>query len=169
MKSPYACLLAIAFTSVPAVAADAVFTGLEDAYLTVLTDSISVRRTPTNQYAVAIGRSRAPDYWFIPLPETMWTKLAGRLKAKGVDPSQFVSLADIGWNDEDRQRFLIHKPTGKDAWIYFIDSVVWHGDTRLRVSQRVYHGGLESYGCTVVLEKKDGKWVIVERTDRWIS
>ncbi len=80
-----------------------------------------------------------------------------------------MSLADIGWNDEDRQRFLIHKPTGKDAWIYLISRVEWHGGTRLRVSRRVYHGGLESYGCTVVLEKKDDKWVIVARSDRWIS
>jgi hypothetical protein len=170
MKSACACLAAIAFTAPPlfaAESAESIFADIEEVYLTVLADGVSAGKASERVYAVAIGRSDHDDNPYIPLPEAMWGKLAARLKAKGVDVSEFVPLADIGWT-EDRRR-LTHRPSGKQAWVYSIKSVTWHGGTQLRVSQSVFHGGLEAYGCTLILEKKAGKWVIVQRTDSWIS
>jgi hypothetical protein len=171
MKRACACLVAIAFTAARSFAAESIFADLEDVYLTVLTDSVSVANAPEGVYAVAIGRSERSqnrdDNPYIPLPEAMWAKLAARLKAKGVDVSKFVPLADIGW--KENQRRLTHRPSGKEAWVYSISSVTWHGGTQLRVSQDAFHGGLAAYGCTLILEKKGSRWVIVERTGSWIS
>jgi hypothetical protein len=150
-------------------AGDTVFAELEEIYVTVLADSISADHAPDRVYAVAMGRTGMSDVKYIPMPDALWTKLAARLKAKGIDPSQFVSLTEIGWKDGNKLKGLVHKPTGKRAWVYSISGITWHGDNRLHVAQDVYHGGEAAGGCTVVLEKKEGKWVIVERTDSWIS
>ncbi len=169
MNTQCVTVAVIVLTSAPSLAEDSVFAELEEVYLTVLADSVSVDGASNRAYAIAMRRYRRGfGTKYTPLPEAMWAKLAARLKAKGIDVSQFVSPTDIGWKDGNR-RSLIHKPTGKDAWVYSISDVAWHGGTQLIVSQSVFHGGLEAYGCTVTLEKKDGKWVIVERTDRWIS
>lgn len=172
MKSACACFVAIAFTAAASCAAESLFADLEEVYLTVLADSDSAANSPERVYAVAIGRVKRPqdpdDNPHIPLPEDLWAKLAARLKGKGVDLSKFVPLPDIGWEGEHRRR-LTHRSSGKEAWVHSIRAVTWHGGTQLRVSQEIFHGGLEAYGCTFILEKKEGRWVIVERTDSWIS
>ena len=172
MKRACACLVAIAFTPAPLLAAESIFADREEVYLTVFADSMSAANSPERVYAVAIGRSERSqnrdDNQYIPLPEAMWAKLAARLKAKGVDVSKFVPLADIGWKDEN-ERWLIHRPSGKEAWVCSINSVTWHGGTQLRVSQSVFNCGLAAYGCTLILEKNGSKWVIVGRTKSWVS
>jgi hypothetical protein len=165
MKARCACVVAILFAVAPSFAGDALFAELEEVYLTVLADSVSVHDAPDRVYAVAMGESRGK---YIPLPEAMWTKLAARLKAKKIDPSQLVSSTDLDWKDGQRES-LIHKPTGKQAWVYSIDAITWHGGTRLRVAQSLYHGMLAAGGCTLILEKKDGTWVIVQRINPWAS
>lgn len=142
---------------------------LESVYLTVLADSVSVHDTSNRVYAVAMGQTERFNGEYIPVPDALWKKLAPLLQAKGIDPKQFVSPAEIGWKDKETLSGLVHKPTGKAAWVYSISGITWRGDKTLYVAQRVFHGGLAAGGCTLILEKKDGKWTIVGKTNHWVS
>ena len=107
------------------------------------------------------------DVNFVPMPEGLWKRLKLILAEKQVDVSRFVPADRIVWVQADSK--FVDKVTGKDAWIYSIGGVTWHGTDRLYVSESMSHGSLAGGGSTLVLSKKDGRWTIVERTEEWLS
>ncbi len=148
-----------------AVALDDLLSELEDVYLVVLTDSISVTRKSNRVYVVALHDSEGQ---YIPMPDSLWKTLAKRLEAKGTDVSVFAKPEDVDWAG-DQLDSLLHKPTGKRAWVYSIRDVTWEGTSRLYVRQMLHHGVLIAEGSTLVLEKQNGKWTIVDRINKWDS
>jgi len=160
------CLSLFVLMSSSSFASDAVFAEIEDVYLTVLAATVSVRDSADRVYAIAMDRSS--DGRYLPLPDGLWKKLAARLKAKGIDPQQFVSVTDIAFGD-GRSSALIHVPTRKPVWVYSISGITWRGEKQLRVKQSVHHGVSAGGGSTLLLEKNKWKWRIVERTNQWIE
>lgn len=103
----------------------------------------------------------------VKMPDRMWQQLAAKLQAKGVNLSRFVPADQIEWQEKGMQ--FVQKTTGKDAWVHSINAVKWYGTNRLYVPISVSHGNLAGGGETFVFEKANGKWIIVDRIDNWVS
>jgi len=145
-----------------------VFSDFEQIYLTVFEDIIHDHKaTDGRVFAVALGEKRGGT--LIPMPAELWKRLSARLKAKGVDLAKFVPADEVVWKEVDGDGRLIHESSGKDAWVYVVHQITWRGGQRLYVQEMVTSGFLSGGGSTLILEKKNGKWIIVKRIEGWVS
>lgn len=146
-------------------AGEKIFTELEEVYLSVFADIVDDHKDADRVLSVAMAVKN--DINFVPMPEGLWRRLKLILDERKVDVSRFVPADRIVWVKADSK--FVDKVSGKDAWIYFIGGITWHGTDRLYVSESVTHGNLAGGGSTLVLSKKDGRWAIVDRTEEWVS
>ena len=149
----------------PTRAGESIFTEFEEVYLAVFADTVHDHKDADRVLSVAMAVK--DDVGFVPMPESLWKRLKLILAEKQVDVSRFVPADRIVWVKSDSK--FVDKVSGKDAWIYYIDGITWHGADRLYVSESMSHGNLAGGGSTLVLSKKDGRWTIVDRTEEWIS
>lgn len=102
------------------------------------------------------------------LDKPLWRRLKKRLEAR-LSPrtrSGFVPAEQVAWRKQRMQYY--HKPAGKDAWVYSIGSVEWHGANTLHMPIWVGHGVLAGGGETLVFAKSGETWRIVGRTDECV-
>jgi len=59
--------------------------------------------------------------------------------------------------------------TGERGIIFFVGTIRWISETKVEVGGGYYEGNLSASGNTYTLEKKDGKWVVVNDVMHWIS
>ena len=59
--------------------------------------------------------------------------------------------------------------TGEQGLIFSVDTIRWISETKVAVGGGSYEAGLSASGNTYMLEKKDGKWVVVKDVRNWIS
>lgn len=166
MAVRYSLLLIIAITCpATARAADDIFTELEEIYLVVFANTVRDHKRADRVLSVAMDTEN--DVKLISMPDRMWKRLKPLLEAKQVDVSRIVPADQIVWVKADSK--FVDKLSGKDAWVYSIAGITWHGTDRLYVSEYVSHGDLAGGGSTLVLIKKNGKWDIVGKTVDWVS
>ncbi len=149
----------------PTRAGENIFSELEEVYLAVFADTVRDHKDADRVLSVAMAVK--DDVNFVPMPEGLWKRLKLILDEKQVDVSRFVPTDRIIWVKADSK--FVDRVSGKDAWIYSIDRITWHGTDRLYVSESVSHGNLAGGGSTLVLSKEDGRWAIVDRTEEWVS
>jgi hypothetical protein len=148
-------------TIIQGVAAPAsFFEDLEEAYLVVLTEIV---KPPDGPFSVSIATvssdSEGPRY--LPLPDSIWEKLSPRLVAQGKDVSSYVRADKMGWERGN----IVHLATKKRARVFHVYELKWLGDDRLYFKQTMISGSLSGSGYTLVMQKKNGLWKVVERTD----
>lgn len=113
--------------------------------------------------AMATPESTGP----VKMPDRMWQQLSARLQARGEDVSRFVPADQIDWKEQGMH--FVHRPTGRNAWVYSINAVQWYGADWLHVPISVNHGNLAAGGDTLVFQKSHGEWIIVNTINHWES
>ena len=103
----------------------------------------------------------------VPMPERLWKRLVPILRSKGIDASKFVSADEVMWKEKELP--FTHTKSKKKPWVYSVLSINWHGDNSLYVSHFVSHGALAGGGSTLVLQKRQNKWCIIDRVQCWVS
>ena len=159
-------LLMVAMTcSTTACAGENIFAELEEIYLVVFAGTVRDHERADRVLSVAMAIE--DDVKPISMPDRIWKRLKSILEARQVNVSRIVPADQVVWVKADSK--FVDKVSGKDAWVYSIAGITWHGTDRLYVSEYVTHGNLAGGGSTLLLIKKNGKWEIVGKTEDWVS
>jgi hypothetical protein len=144
------------------------FGELEQAYLKACEEVVKVHGTNAFSLCLTAERwsSKPPPSPFQALPAGFWDKLRPRLEAKGLNVSAYVPCEKLQWGESRR---VVLKNTGRQASVYVIEGFQWRGGGRLFVSWARRFAPLAEEGGTLILELKEGHWVMVGIAGGWVS